>query len=321
MARPDSAEKMTKLLATGARLRLDAATAEVLARFERAGVHALLLKGRSIASWLYPDGNERSYIDCDLLVGPAESAAAGEVLRSLGYRSLLGDLGMPEWWCEHAAVWQRPSDGLSVDLHRTLIGVKVDDATAWRVLSAGTAEVVVAGRPVPALGLPGRALHVALHAAQHGAAWPPAIADLERALEAGDDDLWRRAAALAGQLEATAAFVTGLRLVPAGEQLVARLVLPDVRSVEAELRAGSPPPLALGFEQLAQAPGIPARVKILWRKLAPTADFLRDTDPRAGDGRLGVARAYLRRLLWALRAAPVGLQAWYCARRSVRRRG
>ena len=312
-------ERISWLAATGARLAIDAGTAEVLERFERAGVHALLLKGPAIARWLYPNGAGRPYIDCDLLVGPADFEAAEGVLRSLGYASLLQDLGMPSWWCEHAAVWQRHSDGLNVDLHRTLIGVRVDDATTWRVLSADAEEIEVAGHRVQTLALAARAMHVALHAAQHGTGWPSSIADLERALSVCDDDLWRRAAAVAGELQASAGFLAGLRLAPAGERLVTRLALPDTRSVEAELRAGSPPLLALGFEQLARAAGTRARAEIVWRKLVPTPAFLRDSDPQAAASRLGLARAYLRRAMFLLRHAPLGLVAWHRARRLVRR--
>jgi hypothetical protein len=311
-------EKLARLAAAGERLRIDAATAEVEERLELAGVHALLLKGPTIARWLYEDSAERSYLDSDLLVGPAQFEVAEGVIRSLGYRSLLGNMRMPSWWCEHAAVWQRQSDGLTVDLHRTLIGIRIDDATAWRVLSADAEEVVVAGRPVRALGLPARAMHVVLHAAQHGASWPTSIADLERALAVGDEDLWLRAAAVAAELGATAAFGTGLRLTPGGECLAARLGLPRVRSVEAELRSGSSPPLALGFEQLARASDWRMRAEIVWRKLVPTREFLRDWDPDAGDSRFGIAQAYVRRLAWLLRRAPEGLLAWYRARSSVR---
>jgi Uncharacterised nucleotidyltransferase len=321
MAPENSSEKISRLVLHGTRLRVDAGTAEVLERLDRAGAAALLLKGPAIARWLYPDGADRQYVDCDLLVSPADRKAAEDALRSLGYVGLLERWGMPSWWCEHAAVWQRASDGLCVDLHRTLIGIRVDHATAWRVLSADSEKMMVAGRPVPTLARPAQAMHVALHAAQHGLGWAPAIADLERALGAGDDDLWRSAAAVATKLQATAAFVAGLRLAPSGQQLVARLGLPNARSVQAELRAGSPPPLALGFEQLARAPGMRARAAILWRKLAPAPDFLRDSDPRAADGRTGLARAYLRRMLWLLRQAPRGLHAWYRVRRSVRRGG
>jgi Uncharacterised nucleotidyltransferase len=312
-------ERIAWLAATGARLALDAGTVDVVERFEQTGVHPLLLKGPSVARWLYPDSSERSYIDCDLLVGPADFQSAENALRALGYKSLLAEWRMPSWWCEHAAVWQRCSDGLCVDLHRTLIGARVDSATVWRVLSAHTDEIEVAGCPVQTLSLPARAMHVALHAAQHGPGWAPSIEDLERALSAGDDDLWCKAAAVAEQLQATAAFVAGLRLTSAGARLVARLGLPVIRSVETELRSGSPPPLALGFEQLMRAPGVRARAEIVWRKLVPTPEFVRDADPRAGDRHLGLLGAYLRRALWLMRKAPQGFAAWYRIRVSDRR--
>ena len=199
-------------------MRIDAATAEVLECFERRGVRGLLLKGASIARWLYVDATDRPYADCDVLVAPTDFDAGEEALKSLGYVKPFDDRRMPSWWREHANEWHRPSDGLCVDVHRTLVGVGVDDATVWRALSADTEDVMVAGRPVAALSLPARAMHVALHATQHGVRWPLGMADLERALTAGDDDLWRQAAVLAAELQATEAFIAGLRLAPAGKR-------------------------------------------------------------------------------------------------------
>ena len=312
-------DRIARLAVTAGRLRIDGGTVEVLDRFERVGVGVLLLKGPAIARWLYPQGAERSYVDCDLLVGPADFDAAGEALGSLGYAKVFDDRRMPRWWREHACEWRRANDGLQVDLHRRLVGVGVDDEQAWGALSEDAGEVVVAGRPVPTLALPARALHVALHAAQHGVRCYQPIVDLGGALAVGDDDLWRAAAALAADLHATAAFVAGLRLVPAGQALITRLALPHARSVDSELRASSPPPLALGFEQLARAPGARARAEIAWRKLVPPPAFIRHWDPRAADSRVALARAYARRPLWLLSNAPRGLRAWYRVRRSVER--
>lgn len=305
-------------MAAGARLRLDAATAEVLDGFAAAGVQALLLKGSSIAHWLYTDGTQRPYEDCDLLVRPTQLAAAEQVLRSLGYVSLLDDLALPSWWCEHATMWQRRCDGVCVDLHHTLVGVRVDDTSAWGVLSTQPEQIAVAGSPALTLNLPARAMHVALHAAQHPGSGH-SLADLERALAMVEDELWLRAAAVAAELEAMPAFVAGLRRAPSGTRLVTRLALPDVRSVEAELRVGSPPPLALGFAQLVQTRGARARAEVVWRKAMPGSAFLRETDPCAGEGRFGLARAYLRRWRWLAGRAPSGLAAWYWARRAVGR--
>ena len=290
----------------------------MLDSFDRAGVHAIMLKGPSIARWLYTDGTERPYNDCDLLVAPVEFDAAGQALRSLGYEPLLDRWGLPAWWYGHAVPWTHPGGGVGVDLHRTLIGVGIDPAAAWRVLSADTDSVVVAERIVPCLGLPARAMYVALHAAQHGPGTQPAL-DLERALATGDDELWLGAAVVAAQLDATAAFVAGLRLTPAGARLATRLALPDVRSVTTELRASTPPPLALGFEQLARARTMRARAGIVWRNLAPSPSLLRRSDPSAPGGRRGLLVAHMRRLAWLARHAPRGFEAWYRVHRTVRR--
>jgi hypothetical protein len=314
-------QRFDRLAAAGARLRIDGDTAHVLDSFERAGVHALLLKGASVASWLYANATERPYFDCDLLVGPGDFEAAERELRSLGYVPLLDRWGLRAWWYGHAVPWTHPDGRVSVDLHRTLIGVGVDDARAWSVLSLGADEVLVGGRRASCLGLPARAMHVVLHAAQHGPGTQPAV-DLERALMLDDDELWIRAAALAVELGATEAFVSGLRLSPYGARLAPGLGLPDVRSVTTELRASTPPPLALGFEHLARAPTLLARAEIVWRNLAPNPAVLRGSNPRAAASWRGLVSAYVRRLGWLARHAPRGFEAWYRAHRLVgRRRG
>ena len=53
--------------AAAERLRIDAATAEVLGAFDAAGVDCVLLKGPTLTSWLYPEVSRRSYVDSDLL--------------------------------------------------------------------------------------------------------------------------------------------------------------------------------------------------------------------------------------------------------------
>ncbi len=302
----------------GRRLALDAAAAEAFAHFDRASVSALLLKGRSITAWLYGETEARWLADCDLLVAPADTSAADEILFSLGYRRTWDDRRMPSWWREHAVEWQRERDNVLLDVHRTLAGIGVDPDVAWRALSRERASVTVAGRAVPVLGLPARTLHVALHAAHHGIGPSRPIEDLRRAVRTADDGIWRSAAELADELDALDAFTAGLTLDPEGAALAQRLHLPSRVSTGAALRAGSPAPLALGFEQLARARGIRARARIIARKLLPPAEFIRHWDPQAAQDRPALVRAYLRRPLWLLRLAPRGLWAWYRARRSVR---
>jgi Uncharacterised nucleotidyltransferase len=293
------------------------AVADLFARFEADGVGGLLLKGASFEQWLYPEVEQRRYGDGDLLVAPGDLDAAEEGLDGLGYRRTFDDRWMPSWWREHASAWFRRRDGVTIDLHRTLPGARVEDGAAWRVLSRDSDTVLVAGRSVPALGLPARGLHVVLHAAQHGAGSPQPIADLERALAQADDELWLDAAELAQELDAIDAFAAGLDLSEAGRQLAARLRLSPTHSVETALRAATPPPVALGFEQLAQANGVAAQLEIVWHKLVPPPAFIRHWDQRACRSRTALVRAYVRRPLWILRHAAPGFRAWHRARRSA----
>jgi hypothetical protein len=306
--------------AAAQRLRIDAATAEVLHGFDRAGVESLLVKGPSHALWLYREGERRSYVDADLMVRPGQEPAAEEVLESLGFERTRDEFTMPDLWREHGSEWLRAVDGVWIDLHRNLPGVGADADSTWRVLTAATDTVPVAGHHARTLSEPGRALHVALHAAQHGIGRGRSRRDLDRALEQVEESTWRSAAALAEKLEAIDAFAVGLRLVPAGAALADRLGLRPVRSVEVTLRATMPPPVALGFEQLAQADGLRARAAIVWRKLFPPRAFIVHWDPRAARSRTALALAYVRRPLWILRRAPRGFRAWLRARRDTRAR-
>jgi hypothetical protein len=299
-------------------LRIDAATAEVLGALAGAGVEALLLKGATISRWLY-DG-ARGYTDCDLWVRPGDVDGAERTLRSLGFEERVDRRGLPDWWQEHGSEWTRSVDGVWVDLHRTLPGVGVDPELAWRTLSATSETVPVAGYPAHALGRSARALHLALHAAQHGEAWGRVLADLEHALAVADEPVWNEAAALASELEAIDAFAAGLRLVPTGASLAARLNLPSNRSVEVALQASTPPPIALGFEQLARAGSTGARVRIVARKVIPPPGFMRHWYPPAARSRRRLVAAYLYRPVWLLLNASHGWRAWRIARRRVRAR-
>jgi hypothetical protein len=303
----------------GQRLRLDVAAAEVFGCFDRICVGALLLKGRSISSWLYEESDARPQLDLDLLIAPSDLVRAEEILASLGYRRTWDDRRMPTWWREHAGEWLRESDGAVLDVHHTLAGVGVDSETAWCALSRDPAAIIVAGREVPVLGLPARALHIAMHAAHHGVGAQQPLEDLTRALRAADSGVWQAAAQLARELDAIDAFTAGLQVDPDGAALARSLGLPSHVSGEAALRASSSPSAALGFEQLARARGMRAKVAIVGRKVVPPAEFVRYWDPRARRSVAMLIWAYLRRPLWLLSRAPRGFWAWYRARAQVRR--
>src|SRR3954454_16023435 len=170
-----------RVAATASRLRVDAATAEVLQTSEAAGVRAVLLKGPALAPW-YADDPTHAYLDCDLWVGPADLNVAGDALIGLGFHPVIDDRGFPASWEEHARAWRRDQDGVVVDLHRRLQGLGVDDETAWQALSGATDTITVAGHPAPVLGHPARLLYVTLHACHHGKEWGKALSHLERGL-------------------------------------------------------------------------------------------------------------------------------------------
>jgi hypothetical protein len=302
----------------GANLRVDGATAEVLRAFSLVGVQSILLKGPSVVRWLYDAKDPRSYIDSDLLVRPADVATARHALAHLGFQPNLDERKMPAWWREHAVGWLRRQDGAIVDLHRTLPGIGVHPERVWLTLSANTETIVVGGFPATTLTIPGRAFHVATHAAQHGVGWENVLAELERALSRADAGTWGAAAQLAAELDATAAFATGLRMVPAGRTLASALDLPTAQPVDVALRASTPPPVALGFDQLTRADGWRERLGIMRHKLVPPASFMGAWSPVARQGRLGMARAYASRPFWLLRHAPAGFRAWREARRRAR---
>jgi hypothetical protein len=302
-------------------LRIDSATAEIARSLAGAGVDSLVLKGPAIASWLYSEAEPRYYLDSDLLVRPAHLAQAESVFKRLGFAKRFDDSRMPDWWREHASEWRRGADGVLVDVHRTLPGVGIGDEQAWGLLSAQTCSITVAGESVPTLALPARTLHIALHAGHHGVAWAKPLADLERAIHSVEEVIWRDAAVLADRLEATQSFAVGLGLTPAGEALAGRLGLLPVRSVVAVLHASSPPPVALGIDQLARARNTRERMAIVSRKLLPPVDFIRHWQPKGTDTRRGLALAYARRPLWIMRNLPRAAKAWWRARHQVRRGG
>jgi hypothetical protein len=169
--------------------------------------------------------------------------------------------------------------------------------------------------------VPVRAFHLAVHAGQHGSGWSRPLEDLDRAIAIADEASWREAEELAASLDATPAFAAGLRLTPSGAALADRLGLPRDVPVDVALRAETPPPVALGLDQLAQAKGLRARLGILRHKLVPPPSFMRHWSSLARRGPVGLLLAYLWRPLWLLARLPEGFEAWRRARREVRRSG
>lgn len=277
---------MDGLLATARTLAVDATTHEFVVALRARGVRGIVLKGPALAAWLYDDGAARPYGDGDVLVAPGDVEAARTTLADLGYALVLN--APPVFGAPHAEPYTRPGGG-EIDLHWMLSGVTASPATAWRALSARTEHLDVGGARFEVLALGGRALVVALHAAQHGTGRP--LRDLARALERAEPQHWREARDLAHAVGATAAFARGLRLLPEGAATADVLRLPG----EPVLAAMAQAPLVLGVDRFAQAGSWRERAALVRAELAPSP---------------------ARRAIWLARHALPSVRAWRRARRA-----
>lgn len=302
-------------------LRLDELTCRVVSSLRRAGILGIVLKGPSIARWLYTDGSRRHYVDSDLLVDPGLVEAARLVLEELNFEHPRGPVatGLPGDRPPYAYAWIDRATGARLELHQTLIGLGVLPEEAWRVLSGQTEEMLLGGERIDVLNAPARTMHVALHAAQDGGRAPRAMEDLRRAISEVPRDTWGQAKTLAEELGAVQALAYGLRLRPEGRDLAATLDLPAEESVDVLLHAESSISSARGFEWLASKPGTLPKASLVTRKLFPPPAFMRAWMPLARRGRLGLSLAYLWRPLWVCGQAIPGLFVWLSARRRAAR--
>jgi hypothetical protein len=187
---------------------------------------------------------------------------------------------------------------------------------AWRALAGMTRTMALAGTSVEVPVAPALALIVASHAAQHGAAHPKVVTDLERAVERAPAETWIAAARLAERLDAGPTLAIGLRTVPAGEAVAAQLGLPAEPLVRAATEPGSRARLAVGVERLHRTYGTRARARLLLREALPPREFMPWWSPLArGGGRPGLAAAYGWRWLWLIAHTGPSVRAWRRSRR------
>ena len=298
-------------------LAIDQVAAEVCHGFRERGVPVAVLKGPVLARELYDGDACRTYRDADLLVPRRCEQAAYAALRELGFTPATGtgtiDPGVAD---EHQ--WLR--DGLIVELHVSLVGVGIRPEQVWDVLATHMASGLVGGSDVLRLNRVGLAMHVALHAAQHGPAWSKGLEDLDRALARWPVKTWREAAVLAGDLDASCAFEVGLRLRPRGGEIADQLGLRGAPDVATVLRVSSAPEAAFGVERMLRQTGGMAKLAYLARSSFPTPAFMRWWSPLARRGPTGLAAAYVYRPIWLLARAPTALSAYLRARRGARER-
>lgn len=310
-------EREARIHAALLSLQIDVFTVEVVRELKGRQVRALLLKGPSIASWLYDRGESRPYVDADLLVDPGQLEAAAEVLTGLGFERS-ADQSVGESFAEpHAVTWLRDRDSAAVDLHWRLPGVSADPHIAWQRLSAQTEPIRVAHSELEALPEAGRALHLALHAIHDGREGRQSMSDLARGLERLDEATWRSATQLAEDLDAVMPFSAGLRLTAEGAALADRLSLPSRVPERWVLWGQTPPPGALRLHELGAAPGIRGKARFLAATLVPPPSYIRALYPDARGGTGALLRAYLRRGAAGIRSAPSAIRALRRARRET----
>jgi hypothetical protein len=292
-ARVETVDRTPELIAAGIGLALEALAVEVTTAFERWDIASILLKGPSVIRWLYPATTDRYSVDVDLLVAPADLASAEAVLAELEFEPF------GPWRDDrHARSWARTRDAIAVDLHRGMVGVEVDDETAWKVLSGVTERLEVRGATLSVLQPHGRALHLALHAAQETPDKGKALRDLSRGLELLELDVWRQAGVLADELDALPALGAGLRLLPEGDAVARELHLPNRVTTEIVLRTAGAPDLSLGMNRLLEMDGATTRARYAASRAFPAPAAMRAWSPLARRGHFGLAAAYVWRVPW-----------------------
>ena len=295
-------------------LAVDAQTARVVRALRAAGVEPILLKGPSIASWLYRDGEPRPYSDTDLLVDERRVARAQLVLTGLGYAprpELPGSRHPATDWCS--------SEGAAlVDLHHRIWGWG-EGRTVWAELQPHCRTMRVGGVPVRALDNVANAVHVATHALQPTlfAHWArKGQVDLQRALAQVSDDVWARAAELAARAGAADAFATSLHTHAAGRALCARLGIDLPASPAPEVAsalAGTAHSGAAALAELLGSPSHAERAGMLRHRLLPPLAYARSVlPPRAGPR--GPVTTYLRYWFRLARKSPAAARAWRASR-------
>src|ERR687889_964972 len=124
-------------------LLIDRVTVEVSRELEAAGIPSLVLKGPSIAQWLYDADEVRAYGDTDLLVPHECWGRAVEVLRRLDFTHDISNLAHPGMESHASDPWYRGDDNL--DLHSTLFGIGEPPERVWQILRAETTPIRLAG--------------------------------------------------------------------------------------------------------------------------------------------------------------------------------
>lgn len=300
-----------------ARLAQHAQTARLVRALRKADVDCLLLKGISHELWLYPDGARPPSRDIDVLIAPSRLEEACEALLALGMREARDSLGPRRHGLELR--YLSPDVlGVPVELHQSFHFVGAPDAVCWAVLAAGRDQMELGGVPIDIPSLPARAALVALHAASHGVAGEWVIEDLRRAIRAVSLGDWQLAANVADELDAVAAFSSGLRIIPAGAPVADSLGLGGRDDPMLRLHAQSAPDPSIRMLDYTGRSSLAGLARMLGNELVPPVDQMRTWYPIARRGRRGLAAAHAARLARLAWISPELVSSWRQAREVAR---
>ena len=299
-------------------LALDTVTAEVVGAFDAAGIRSIVLKGPSIARWLYPAGG-RTYRDSDVLVAPTDFSRAAVVLEDLGFVDFMDawrSAERPLRETERAYVRSADAGGWGVvDLHRSLPGLSAHADVLWEAFDARTESMRVGGGQVRVLGMTALALHIVLHAVQHRHGHHTSD-DLRRLLEALPSERWIDVAELAAVVGASEGLALGLRQATRGVAIAEALEL-GVPAVDRSTWGPFYAPRGLGtLAKLGAQPTWLGRAAHVRSALVPSRAKLRYMSVLPADRRGALARAYMAWWWGLARALPEAVRYSVGRRRS-----
>jgi hypothetical protein len=298
---------------------LERFAAELFGSFAEAGADVLLLKGAALARLLYEPGERRGYVDVDVLVRPDHLKRVATLLSGLGYRNSTELHGIEYvQGSVPSDTWVPPAQGApyDVDVHRWLPGTQASPQASWDALWERRTAIELDGRQIPVLRREGLALHLALHAAQHGPDFVKGLVELRRALQRWPPEVWSEAVTLAERVDALPHFAAGLRLVTEGRELVASLHLPVTEAVEWEIgHRAERPRGAFHVDAFGSAESMRERFGLARRALFPSRQWLVVEYHWAARGPLRLALGYA---LHMARAPGWAIQVWSFRRRARR---
>lgn len=175
----------------------------MVAALNRAGIDALPFKGPQLAQSLYGDPLARPYNDIDLLVAPAEHAAAIRVLVEQGYKLFTVDDGRRT--ANTLRKFTTPRLRSEIDLHRRLFQEELPFVLDFEQLWERRQPSTIAGATIPCLSNEDLFLVLSIHGGRHiphpwcRLLW---IADIDRCLQGKIAVDWRLAFERAGQIGA-----------------------------------------------------------------------------------------------------------------------